>query len=1227
MIQSDSDHPRRPRRGEHPAAAKTPPPGHGGGEEAEETGLFGLPERISPNTLLADRYRVAELLGKGGMGEVFRGHDQRLDRDVAIKVLPEHRALDPDALKRFEREIKAVAALSHPHVMAIHDIGVHEKIPFAVMELLKGETLRILLTGHPLAVDQVRRIGQGVAAGLAAAHAREIIHRDIKPENVMVNLEGHVKILDFGLARRTLPRTTPGDSSTARLTLSGVTPGTVPYMSPEQVTGESLTAATDIFSFGVVLYETATGRNPYRADTHFETFERIVWQRPEPPSHAAPELPAALDALIMRMLERNPVQRPGAQEIEAALSKSGGGTPPSTFSVRQETAPRHTVGRQTQLDELRTRLQNAADRRGSMLCIAGEAGIGKTTLVEDFLHELESAGHHGTVVARGRCSERLAGSDGYLPFLEALESLLKHDRHAGVHRLLQQYAPAWYVQIATSSGGESLGDAALADARSASQERMKRELAVFLGELGRLGPVVLFLDDIHWVDVSTADLLAYLGSKCGNLRLLLVVSFRPTELSLSRSPFVDAKLELQGRGLCKEIALEFLGREDIRTYLDLEFPAHAFPEEFAGLIHARTEGSPLFMVDLLRYLKDEGVIAQQDGRWALARSVPEMQRDLPESVRSMIQKKIGQLSDSERQILVAASVQGYEFHAAVIARALDRDEAEVEECLEHLDRVHYLVRNLEEEEFPDRTLTVKYTFVHVLYQNALYDTLTPARKAKLAASVAQVLEATREHEQADIALELALLWEVARDFDKASDFFLKAAENDAKLYANHEAIALAGRAMQTAEKLSESGGRRERVLRVAFFMAQLYQTLGKYHDGIASFELAERVAQELERVDAVVEAVCGMANCAFYLKQMGDAQKHGARALELARRHNLQLGVAQAESVIALERLCMGEFETAERFYDRAIPVLKAEGRPIQAMDAVSFRLLLHAWRLEYRELDAKASWWVEMAREFGANIVQMHFWRSMALGNQGRLSEALETVREGRRLAELNDDPYHITRLPNIEGWLHRELQDFDTAVELDSQSLALGMELGFEEAAANAHVNLGHNYTLLGEHERAHEQLHAAERLFNQDPWFRWRYNIRLQAEFASHWIARGDLTVATSHAKKSLELAQKSLSRKHIAWAYKLLADIAALEDRVDEAAHHFDQALKTFDGYPCPTIEWKVLKAMLHLARQRRDNDAIDQLERRARQLTESLARQIGDDKLRQVFLQSRAIREL
>jgi serine/threonine protein kinase len=271
-------------------------------------------------------YEILSPIGAGGMGEVYRARDSRLGRDVALKILPDSFARDNDRLRRFEQESRAVAALNHPNILAIHDVGEHNGTPFLVSELLEGETLREILSEGALSQRKTIDYGVQVAHGLAAAHEKNIVHRDLKPENLFVTRDGRVKILDFGLAKLTekLPPI-DGVTLTSSPTAVGTVMGTASYMAPEQVRGQAVDPRTDIFAFGAVLFEMLTGKRAFLRDTPAETMTAVL--KEDPPETTAPSHPIspALDRIVRRCLEKNPEQRfHSAKDLSFALASLSG---------------------------------------------------------------------------------------------------------------------------------------------------------------------------------------------------------------------------------------------------------------------------------------------------------------------------------------------------------------------------------------------------------------------------------------------------------------------------------------------------------------------------------------------------------------------------------------------------------------------------------------------------------------------------------------------------------------------------------------------------------------------------------------------------------------------------------------------------------------------------------------------------------------------------------------
>jgi tRNA A-37 threonylcarbamoyl transferase component Bud32 len=285
--------------------------------------------RYHPGTMLGGRYEVVRTIGWGGMAEVYLATDRFLGRQVAVKVILQRFSEDDRFVARFRREARAAASLSHPNVVSVHDVGVHEGSPFLVMEYVDGRTLgELVREGGPQPADRVCEIGEAVARALGAAHAAGIVHRDVKPGNVMVTADGRVKVLDFGIARAA--RWTP-------LTDTPAIQGTAEYMAPEYVRGDGADPRSDLYSLGAVLYELATGAPPFTGDSPLQIAYRHLEEAPAPPQAIRPEVPPPLGAVILRLLAKHPGDRyRRAEEAAADLGRLPAGLPAATGPLPRE---------------------------------------------------------------------------------------------------------------------------------------------------------------------------------------------------------------------------------------------------------------------------------------------------------------------------------------------------------------------------------------------------------------------------------------------------------------------------------------------------------------------------------------------------------------------------------------------------------------------------------------------------------------------------------------------------------------------------------------------------------------------------------------------------------------------------------------------------------------------------------------------------------------------------
>ncbi len=1109
------------------------------------------------NTTLG-HYRLDGVIGRGGMGEVFRAVDTRLNRPVAVKVMHQSSSGLETAVVRFLREARAASALNHPNIVTIHDVGeTPSGDRYIVQEFVDGRTLRSLLE-EPLDLGTAIDIARQVARALSAAHAAGIVHRDVKPENVMVRGDGYVKVLDFGLAR---VEESFGSDRTTRTNLDtapGTLLGTTAYMSPEAAQAGVAGPAADVFALGVVVYEMTAGRRPFVGGTSVGVLAAILSEEPVPIGRVNPGVPQALDDLVQRMLAKSPERRPAANEIADALAEfQGRGV--VTAPAGNVPQPRKSVGRDAERATLRRAYAHVKNGSSLLVAVTGEAGMGKSTLTEDFLREIGS-GADRPIVARGRCSERLAGAEAYLPILEVLEDVLRRSTGVSMDQLMRTVAPTWYLQVATRSEHPSVADMRR-NAPAVSQERMKRELATLFEDLSRGRPVVVFLDDLHWADVSTIDVLNYLARRFADLRLLVLVTYRPSDMALAQNRFASVSADLHAHGLFEHVPLDSLSVGDVERYLGLEYPGHHFPPAFASFVHGKTEGTPLFMADLVRYLRDSGCIAERQGKWVLERSVADLPRDLPESVRSMISRKIDQLDERDRRLLMGASVQGYDFDSATLSEATGIDPVDVEERLDVLERVHAFVRRGPEEEFPDRALTVQYQFAHVLYQNLLYASLQPTQRATLSGRAARALVTHYGGRADEIAPRLAVLFEVARDFASSARFFFFAAQHAVALFGFREALSLAERGLDALRGLPETPERIRQEVGLQMIRGLALRLMKGW--SAPEIEPVFARARELcQRLDDPPELFPVLWSLTLFHAIRGDLREYRRRADELmvmAQASGNPAFLMGAHHLVGVSREFLGDMAEAARVLDRGRELhVPSEHLAYTAMYGLDPGMIARAmssrpmWVLGYPDRAlARAEETLALARS-QRQPMTLAFALLVTQGlhlNRGEIAEAIalgdETVALCREYELLQEREWSRS----FQGAAIAALGRLDEGIELLKDSLAVQQAIGSGLVRSAFLGVLGDLLRFAG---RIDEGLDAVAAGFEHvERTLEGGYVAELLRARGELLLARGDRAEAESNLRQAIAHASNQRARSFELRAATALARLLAAGQRQADA----------------------------------------------------------------------------
>ncbi len=891
----------------------------------------------------SSRYSLLDSLGKGGMGEVFLADDAQLGRKVAIKFLTAALEADPKARERLHREARSAAALDHPFICKIHEIVEIDGRTGIVMEHVVGETLQARMRQSRLSVADALAIAGEIAEAIEEAHRRRVIHRDLKSSNIMVTEQGHVKVMDFGLAKLMHTDSHPLEQAETigPLTDSGMRVGTPAYMAPEQLLGGEADVRSDIFAFGILLYELLAGVHPFTRSSQSETMSAIIREAPVPIRQYAGDLPKSARLMLDRLLAKEPYRRYQSFEdlrvdLRQLAQETSGQTPvPRSVETSEPSGPTRTpyVGRETERAELRRLLEQAKAGRGSLVLIGGEPGVGKTRLTEELVAEARAC---GWFTLTGHCYEA-AGTPPYIPFIEILERVAKVAPRAAFR--------------------EALGDAAQEVARIMPElrrifpdlppptelppEQQRRFLFNAYGEFveraNRVMPILTIYEDLHWADEPTVQLFLHQAQRVGSEPSLMVGTYRDVELDVTR-PFAKVLESLLRERQATRIALRRLPETDVETMLE-GLGGPSVPAGLAQVVFRETEGNPFFVEEVFQHLSEEGRLFDDEGRWRSDLRIDALR--VPEGVRLVIGRRLERVSDDARGALTTGAVIGRHFDLRLLEAAGKVDEDDLLDALEAAEAAQLISSTTSGRD-------VRYTFAHELIRQTLVENLSLPRRQRLHLRIAIALEELHAAAPEKVASNLAHHFYqagAAADDETTLRYLMLAGDQALASAAFEEAVEHLDRALSFEEGL-EPRQRADLLAR----RGQAFRSLGQPDEALRDW-LAASDAYAEQGADAELARVC--LDAAFVLSYQGRA----AEALEVCEQGLEAAGdrapveQARLSAAAGVYRGMTGDYPGARRLLEQATE--KAERLDDRQLlgEVLAYQARHHFYHSEFADL------------------------------------------------------------------------------------------------------------------------------------------------------------------------------------------------------------------------------------------------------------------------------------
>ncbi len=828
------------------------------------------------------------------------------------------------------------------------------------------------------------------------------------------------------------------------------------------------------------------------------------------------------------------VHRRGYRFVGRARAGAGHAAPAAASAI---------VGRDEALRRLREWRDRAVRGGRHVGFVTGPPGIGKTALVDEFLATLP-AGEFWS--ARGQCLDQYGAGEPYLPMLEALTRLARSPDGDRIVALLGRHAPTWLAQM---PGLVTEDELSRLQARlvATTRARMLREMAEALESLAMERPVVIVIEDLHWSDPSTLDLIAAVARRREPARLLLIGTYRPVDAIARGHSLRTVTQELALHGVSDELPLALLDAGDLARYLGGRFDRE-IGARLAPILHRRTDGLPLFVVNVVDALVRDGLLIDDGGRWALKAVEADVDRAVPDNLRAMIERQLAALALDEQRLLEAASVSGTTFSAASVAAALDVDVETIEDRCEALSRRHQFIRDSGVEEWPDGTVATRYGFLHVLYQHVLYERIPAARCASLHRRVGDREDAAYRARPGERAGALAVHFERSRDLARAIRYRRQAAENATLRYAYAEAIhhATLGRAL--VDRLANVDERPS--LEVELLMAQGPPLISLHGSGAPEVEAvylrAREIAEGLGDPARVYPALWGLWFFNYSRGRYRDARDMGERLLAIGDAEHDTGWLLEAHHALWATLIAMGDAAAAIPHIERGQGLYDLERHRTQAF--------------LYGGHDAGTCSWYHLAR---------------ARWLLGCPDQAVTAIHEASAVAARLDHPMTTMICLQFAAWVFLDRGDRENARRYARDSSALATAHGFSSYVDDSAVLL--LCTAEDGTRTAASILGSARRVSSGSPGrAAWR-NVLCLAALARAALAAGDVETATDVLQAVPEDQRETFYGPELE---RLHGELWLRRRETDEAERAFHRAVEIARRRSEQSLE---LRAAISLAR--------------------------------------------